>query len=61
MKFNKNVHVVVCMMKKFLKRKPENVHISVRTSQVLIASGLVVFIEDLPFSPYLVIDCAQNE
>ena len=31
------------------------------TSQVLLAGGHVVFLGDLPFSPLLTIDSAQNE
>ena len=31
------------------------------TSQVLLAGGQVLFLEDPPFSPHLVIGSAQNE
>ena len=31
------------------------------TSQVLFAGGQVFFLEDLPLSPHLAIDSAQNE
>ena len=31
------------------------------TSHVLLADGQVVFLGDLPFSPHLTIDSAQNE
>ena len=35
--------------------------VTCETSKVLLASGQVVFLGDLPFSPHLSIDSAQNE
>ena len=35
--------------------------VQIETSQVLLAGGQVVFLGDLPFSPHLTIDSAQNE
>ena len=35
--------------------------VTCETSQVLLAGGQVVFLRDLPFSPHLPIDLAQNE
>ena len=35
--------------------------VTCETSQVLLASGQVVILGDLPFSPHLTTDSAQNE
>ena len=35
--------------------------VTCETSQVLLADGQVFFLGDLPFSPHLMIDSAQNE
>ena len=35
--------------------------VTCEASQILLAGGLVVFLRDLPFSPHLMIDLAQNE
>ena len=35
--------------------------VTCETSQVLLAGGQVFFLGDLPFSPHLLIDSAQNE
>ena len=35
--------------------------VTCETSQVLLADGQVFFLGDLPFSPYLMIDSAQDE
>ena len=35
--------------------------VTCETSQVLLVGGQVVFLGDLPFSPHLPIDSAQNE
>ena len=60
MTYSQVIFVLFCFLP-FLTYYPETEETAVGSSLARVAGGQVVYLGDLPFSPHLAIDSAQNE